>query len=109
MMTEQEIINTIRRTPILERLEKAQGMVPGLSTPVSPRDEDFFIVQTLKDAAEYLSAVKESDKVKLARRDERQKTLDDCLFALHSFFWPVYLVNLRERLKKLIISTVLEE
>lgn len=64
-----EILEQIKQTPLLERIDKAIDMIsamcadgrcPKMSIPVQPTDEDVFIVATLRDAKASLVALDKS-------------------------------------------------
>lgn len=64
--TIEDIENQIRKTPLIERLEKSrkiigklasEGRYPKMSIPVQPTDEDIFVSTTLLDAMEFISRI----------------------------------------------------
>jgi hypothetical protein len=61
-----EIVEQIRKTPLLQRLEMAQRMIgtmcregrpPSMSVPALATDEDLFISTTIDDAADVIRAI----------------------------------------------------
>jgi len=64
--TIEDIENQIRKTLLVERLEKSrkiignlasEGRCPKMSIPVQPTDEDVFISTTLLDALELIESI----------------------------------------------------
>ena len=64
-----EILEQIKQTPLLERIDKAIDMIsamcrdgrcPKMSIPVQPTDEDVFISETLRDAKSLIVALDKS-------------------------------------------------
>lgn len=64
-----EILEQIKQTPLLERIDKAIDMIsamcrdgryPKMSIPVQPTDEDVFITATLRDAKSLIVALDKS-------------------------------------------------
>lgn len=64
-----EILEKIRETPLLERIDKAIDMIsamcadgrcPKMSIPVQPTDEDVFISETLRNAKSLILALDKS-------------------------------------------------
>lgn len=74
-----EILEQIKQTPLLERIDKAIDMIsamcrdgrcPKMSIPVQPTDEDVFISETLRDAKSLIVAL---DKSLFQEADEWSK------------------------------------
>lgn len=74
-----EILEKIKETPLLERIDKAidmicamcaEGRYPKMSIPVQPTDEDVFISETLRDAKSLIVAL---DKSLFQEADEWSK------------------------------------
>ena len=81
--TEEKLLGRLRETSLRERIEIAQAMIghmckdgrpPKMSIPVQYADEDFYITNTLADAA---ARIKELEaEIALHHRKDRGKTRD---------------------------------